>query len=204
VLSFNGHSSNATAINAADGKVAGMITLGGKPEFAAGDGKGRVFVNLEDKSEMLEIDAEKLTVVHRWPLKPCEEPTGLAIDAEHRRLFAACGNKMMAVVNADTGKVVATPAIGEGPDGAEFDPGTQLVFSPNGGSATLTVIHEDAPDKYTVVEDVPTKKYARTMTVDAKTGTVFLPISEFEAVIPKGEHRPPMKPGSFAVMVVGK
>lgn len=204
VFSFNGRSSNATAINAADGKVAGMIPLGGKPEFAAGDGKGRLFVNLEDKSEMLEIDAAKLTVLHRWPLSPCEEPTGLALDAAHRRLFAACANKMMAVVNADTGKVVATPPIGEGPDGAEFDAGTQLAFSSNGASGTLTVIHEVEPDKYSVVEDVPTKKYARTLAVDPKTHNVFLPVAEFEAVTPPGERRPPMKARTFGVLVVGK
>jgi YVTN family beta-propeller protein len=204
VLSFNGRSNDATVINAADGKVIGMIPVGGKPEFAAGEGKGRVFVNVEDKSEIVEIDAEKLVVLHHWPLKPCEEPSGLAMDAAHRRLFASCGNKMMAVVNADTGKVVATPAIGEGPDGAEFDADAQLAFSSNGGSGTLTVIHEDAPDKYTVIEDAPTKKYARTMALDAKTHNVFLPIAEFEAVTPKGERRPPMKAGTFGVLVVGR
>jgi DNA-binding beta-propeller fold protein YncE len=204
VFAFNGRSSNATAINGADGKVAGIIPVGGKPEFAVGEGKGRVFVNIEDKSELLEIDAEKLAVLHRWPLAPCVEPSGLAMDAAHRRLFAVCDNKMMAIVNADTGKIVATPAIGDGPDAADFDPATQLAFSSNGGSGTLTVIHEDAPDKYTVVEDVPTKKYARTMALDAKTHNIFLPVAEFEAVTPQGERRPPMKPGTFGLLVAGK
>lgn len=204
VFAFNGRSSNATAINGVDGKVLSTIPVGGKPEFSAGEGKGRVFVNIEDKSEVVEIDAEKLAEVHRWPLAPCVEPSGLAIDAAHRRLFAACGNKMMVIVNADTGKIVATPAIGDAPDGAEFDPATQLAFSSNGGSGTLTVIHEDTPDKYTVVEDVPTKKYARTLALDVKTHNIFLPVAEFEAVTPPGERRPPMKPGTFSVLLVGK
>lgn len=204
VFTFNGRSSNATAINGADGKIAGMIPVGGKPEFAVGEGKGRVFVNIEDKSELLEIDADKLAVLHRWPLAPCEEPSGLAMDAGHRRLFAVCDNKMMAIVNADTGKIVATPAIGEGPDAAGFDSGTQFAFSSNGKSGTLTVVHEDAPDKFTVVEDVPTKKSARTMALDTKTHNIFLPVAEFEAVTPQGERRPPMKPGTFGVLLVGR
>lgn len=204
VFAFNGRSSDATAINASDGTVAGMVALGGKPEFAAGEGKRRVFVNLEDKSEIVEIDAEKLTVVNRWPLKPCEEPTGLALDSAHRRLFAACGNKMMAVVNADNGKVVATPPIGEGPDGAEFDAAMQLAFSSNGRSGTMTVIHEDSDDKYIVMEDVPTKQSARTLALDAKTHNIFSPVAEFETVTPPGERRSPMKAGTFGVLVVGR
>lgn len=204
VFAFNGRSRNATAIDGADGEVAGVIPVDGKPEFAVGEGNGRVFVNIEDKSELLELDAEKLKVLHRWPLAPCVEPSGLAMDAAHRRLFAVCDNKMMVIVNADTGKIVATPAIGDGPDAAGFDPATQLAFSSNGGSGTLTVIHEDSPNKYTVVEDVPTKKYARTMALDAKTHNIFLPVAEFEAVTPAGERRPPMKPGTFQVVVVGR
>ena len=204
VLAFNGRSGTATVLNGADGSVAGMIPVGGKPEFAAGAGDGHVFVNIEDKSEMLEIDAQKLAVLHRWPLAPCEEPSGLAMDAKSRRLFAVCDNKVMAVVNADTGKVEATPAIGDGPDAAGFDPATQLVFSSNGGSGTLTVIHEDSPDKYTVVENVPTKKYARTMALDARTHVIYLPIADFEAVAASGKRRPPMKPGTFGLLVVSK
>jgi YVTN family beta-propeller protein len=204
VFAFNGRSENATAISAADGTVAGMIPVGGKPEFAVGAGDGRVFVNVEDKSEMLEIDAQKLTALHRWPLAPCQEPSGLAMDAKNRRLFAVCDNKMMVVVNADTGKVVATPAIGDGPDAAGFDPGTQLAFSSNGGSGTLTVVHEDSPDKYTVVENVPTKKYARTMALDTKTHTIFLPIADFGDTTAPGERRPPMKPDTFGLLVVSR
>ncbi|MGH9683297.1 MAG: YncE family protein [Candidatus Acidiferrales bacterium] len=204
VFAFNGRSGSAIAINAADGTVAGMIAVGGKPEFAAGDGQGRVFVNIEDKSQMLEIDARKLAVLHRWPLTGCKEPSGLAIDREHHRLFSVCGNEKMAVVNFDTGKVVATPTIGEDPDAAGFDPETQLAFSSNGESGDLTVIHEDSPDKYTVVENVPTKKYARTLAIDEKTHNIFLPIAGFEAVTPKGEEEPPMKPNTFGVLLVSK
>jgi DNA-binding beta-propeller fold protein YncE len=204
VFAFNGRSSNATVINAAEGTVAGTIAVGGKPEFAAGDDKGHVYVNVEDKSELLEIDAQKMSVLHRWPLTGCKEPSGLAIDQKNRRLFSVCGNKKMMVVNADTGKVVATPAIGEDPDAAGFDPDTQLVFSSNGESGDLTVIHEDSPDKYTVIDTVPTKKYARTMAIDLKTHNIFLPMAEFEPVAPKGEEEPPMKPNSFGLLLVGK
>jgi YVTN family beta-propeller protein len=204
VFAFNGRSANATVINAADGTVAGTIAVGGKPEFAAGDDKGHVYVNVEDKSELLEIDAQKMAVLHHWPLTGCKEPSGLAIDQKNRRLFSVCGNKKMMVVNADTGKVVATPAIGEDPDAAGFDPDTQLVFSSNGESGDLTVIHEESPDKYTRVDTVPTKKYARTMALDLKTHNIFLPIAEFEPVAPKGEEEPPMKPNTFGLLLVAK
>jgi DNA-binding beta-propeller fold protein YncE len=204
VFAFNGGTANAVAINAADGKVAGMIAVGGKPEFAAGDDKGHVFVNVEDKSQLLEIDAQKLSVLHRWPLAGCKEPSGLAFDQKNRRLFSVCGNRKMMVVNADTGEVVATVPIGEDPDAAGFDPDTQLVFSSNGESGDLTVIHQDSADKYTVLENVPTRKYARTLAVDFSTHSIFLPFSEFEAVTPKGEEEPPMKPNTFGVLWVGK
>jgi len=204
VFAFNGKSSNATAIDAASGKVAGMIPVGGKPEFAAGDDQGHVFVNVEDKSLLLEIDAQKLAVLHRWPLTGCKELRSLAFDQKNHRLFSVCGNKKMMVVNSETGKIVTTIAIGEDPDAAGFDPGTQLVFSSNGESGDLTVIHEDSADKYTVMETVPTKKYARTMAIDLKTHNIFLPVAEFEPVAPKGEEEPPMKPNSFEVLLVGK
>jgi DNA-binding beta-propeller fold protein YncE len=204
VFAFNGRSANAIAIDAADGKVAGTIPLGGKPEFAVGDDQGHVYVNIEDKSQLLEIDAQKLSVLHRWPLAGCKEPSGLAIDQKNRRLFSVCGNKKMMVVNADTGKVVATPAIGRDPDAAGFDPDTQLAFSSNGESGDLTIIHQDSADKYTVVETISTKKYARTMAIDSKTHNIFLPVSDFESTIPKGEDEPPMKPNTFGVLLVGK
>lgn len=204
VFAFNGRSASVTAINGVDGSVVNMFPVGGKPEFAVGSGDGHVFVNIEDKSELLEIDAQKLAVTQRWPLAPCKEPSGLAMDTKNRRLFAVCDNNIMAVVNADTGKVIATPKIGDDPDAAGFDPETQLAFGSNGGSGTLTVVHEDSADKFSVVEDVPTKKYARTMAIDFKTHNIFLPVADFEEVMPKGERRPPMKPNSFQVLLVAK
>jgi DNA-binding beta-propeller fold protein YncE len=204
VFAFNGKTKNATAIEAESGKVAGMFEVGGKPEFAAGDGNGHLFVNIEDKSELVEIDAQERVAINRWSLSPCKEPSGLAMDRKNRRLFAVCANNIMAVVNADSGKVVATPAIGDDPDAAGFDPKTQLAFSSNGGSGSLTVIHEDSPDRYSVVENVPTKKYARTMAIDFNTQNIFLPIADFEAFTPQGAKRPPTKAGTFGILLVSR
>ncbi|MGH9700873.1 MAG: YncE family protein, partial [Candidatus Acidiferrales bacterium] len=187
-----------------DGKVLGTFDVGGKPEFAAGAGDGRVFVNIEDKSQILQIDMRGLAILNRWSIAPCEEPSGLAMDKKNRRLFSVCHNNVMAVVDADNGKVVATPAIGDGPDAAGFDPATRLAFSSNGGSGTITVVHEDSPDQYRVIENVPTQKYARTMAVDYRTHNIFLPTGVFEGAIPPGAKRPPMKPGSFGVLLVSK
>src|ERR1700733_2848178 len=204
VFAFNGRTNNATAIEAETGEVAARFEVGGKPEFTAGDGDGHVFVNIADKSELVEIDAQKRIVINRWPLSPCKEPSGLAMDKQSRRLFAVCDNNIMAVVNADSGKVVATPAIGDDPDAAGFDPKTQFAFSSNGGSGNLTVIHEDSPDRYSLVENVPTKKYARTMAFDFSTQNIFLPIADFEAITPAGAKRPAIKRGSFGVLLVSK
>lgn len=202
LFTFNGGSSDATAINAADGKVLGTIALGGKPEFAVADGKGGVYLNIEDTSELVHLDPQNLKVSHRWPQAPCKEASGLAMDVKTRRLFAGCDNKMMAVIDADSGKVIATPAIGEGVDANAFDPATGYAFASN-GEGTLTVVHEDSPDKYTIVENVPTKKTARTMGLDLKTHKIFLPAAEFDAPA-AGERRGKMKPGSFVVLVLEK
>jgi len=204
VFAMNGRSGDVTAIDAATGNVAGTIPVGGKLEFAAADGKGRVYVNVEDKSEMAEIDSKKLTVLSRWPMAPCEEPSGLAMDTEHRRLFAGCDNKMMAVIDADSGKVIATPAIGDGVDANGFDPGTAFAFA-SCGEGVLTVAHEDAPDKFSVVENVPTQRGARTMTLDPKTHEVYLVTADFgprpEPTKDNPRPRPPMLPDSFTVLV---
>jgi hypothetical protein len=202
VFTFNGRGKNTTAINAADGAVAGTLALGGKPEFAVADGKGSIFVNNEDTSELIQLDTQKLTETHRWPLAPCKSPSGLAMDLKNRRLFAVCDEKVMAIVNADTGKVVATPVICEGPDAAAFEPSTGTVFA-SCGDGNLTVIHQDSPDKYTVVENVPTKRSARTMGLDLKTRNIVLPAADFDPPAP-GERRGKMKPGSFVLVVVGK
>lgn len=202
VFTLNGRGQNTTAINAADGTVAGKLALGGKPEFAAADGKGSVFVNIEDTNQIVEFDAQKLTETHRWPLAPCKSPSGLAMDVKNRRLFSVCDEKVMAVVNADTGKVVATPEICDGPDAAGFDPATGYAFA-SCGDGHLTVVHEDSPDKFTVVEQVSTKRSARTMGLDLKTHNIYLPSAEFDPPAP-GERRGKMKAGSFAIVVVGK
>jgi len=202
VFTFNGRGKNATAINAADGAVLGNIDLRGKPEFAAADGKGTIYVNNEDSSELHHLDASTLKELHHWPLAPCKSPSGLAMDVKNRRLFAVCDEKVMAVVNADTGKVVATPAICEGPDAAAFDPSSGYAFA-SCGDGNLTVIHEDSPDKFTVVENVPTKRSARTMGLDLKTHNIFLPAADFDPPAP-GERRGKMKAGSFVLVVVGK
>jgi hypothetical protein len=202
VFTMNGRSHDATAINAADGTVISTFELGGKPEFAVADGKGSIYVNIEDRSELVRFDAQKLVVLNRWPLAPCQQPSGLAIDLNNRRLFAGCENKMMAVVDADTGKVIATPAIGQGVDANRFDPETDYAFASN-GEGTLTVVHEDSPDKFSVVENVPTKRSARTMALDQKTHNIFLAAADPEPPAP-GERRPRMKPGSFVILVVGK
>src|ERR1700751_847537 len=208
VFAMNGRSSNSTAIDAATSNVAGTIALAGKLEFAVADRSGHVYVNIEDKSEIWQIDSQKLSVTARWPLAPCQEPSGLAIDAAHRRLFAGCDNKMMAGVDADSGEVIATPAIGEGVDGCGFDPGTGFAFASNGQSATLSVIHEDSPGKFTVVEEVPTQKGARTMTLDPKTHEVYLVTADFgprPAPTPENQHpRPTILPNSFVVLVYGR
>jgi hypothetical protein len=202
IFTMNGTSKDTTAINAADGSVAGTLPLGGKPEFAVADGKSTIFVNIEDKSELVQFNPQNLKVLHRWPLAPCTEPSGMAADLKTRRLFLGCDNKMMAVVNADTGKVIATPPIGEGVDANAFDPDSNLAFASN-GEGTLTVVHEDSPDKFSVVETVPTKKSARTMALDLKTHNIFLPAAEFDAPA-AGERRGKMKSGSFVVLVLSQ
>lgn len=207
VFTFNGRSHDSTAIDAATGKVLGLIKLDGKPEFAASDGKGEVFVNIEDKSELTAIDANKLEVKNTWPLDPCEEPSGLALDREHRRLFAGCDNKMMVVVDADSGKVLATPAIGEGVDATQYDPGTGLAFA-SCGEGVLTVIKEQTPDKFAVVENVPTQTGARTMAVDTKTHTVYTVTAQFgPPPAPTTENPHPRRsivPDSFVVLVISQ
>jgi YVTN family beta-propeller protein len=207
VFTFNGRSQDATALDAAKGTVLGTIKLDGKPEFAASDGKGEIFANIEDKSELVAIDPSKLEVRSKWPLAPCESPTGLSMDRKNRRLFVGCDNKMMAVVNADTGKVVATPATGDGVDATAFDDETGLAFA-SAGEGVLTVVREDAPDKFSVAENVPTQKGARTLALDSKTHKVFVVTAKFgppPAATPDNPHaRPSILPDSFVVLVVSR
>lgn len=203
VFAFNGGSGSATAIDAGTGAVAGNIDLGGDPEFAAADGRGHIYNNLEDKSQVLEIDSKTLKILNRWPLAPGQSPSGMAIDRAHRRLFIGCHNKMMVVMDADSGKIVAHPAIGEGVDANRFDPGTQLAFSSN-GDGTLTIVHADSPAKFTVVTDVQTQRGARTMELDPKTHRVYLVTAELGPQPTTPHTPPPMTPGTFTLLVYGQ
>jgi YVTN family beta-propeller protein len=206
VFAFNGRGGNITVIDAASGKVVATVAVGGKLEFAASDRKGMVFVNVEDKSEVVAIDAARGTVAARWPLAGCEEPSGMAIDAAHQRLVVGCGNETALIVDSGSGRVVARLPIGKGVDANGFDPGTGLAFA-SCGDGTLTVIHEDTPDKWSVVAKVPTRPRARTMALDEKTHDVYLVTADFGPAPPPtaaAPHpRPPMVPGSFVVLVVG-
>jgi len=202
VFTFNAGSKDATVIDAASGTVDGTIPLGGKPEFAVSDGGGRIYDNIEDTSEVVEIDAKHMAVLHRWPAAPCESPSGLAFDRTHRRLFLACENEMMAVVNALTGKVVASVPTGKGADGAGFDARTRDVLIPN-GEGKLSVIHQDTADKYRLVANVPTEFGTRTMDYDTATGRLFTATAD---LTPDPGKRPPyrMGPGSFRLLVYGR
>jgi DNA-binding beta-propeller fold protein YncE len=207
VFTFNGRSGDSTAIDGSTGDIAGKIVLGGKPEFAVTTGAGEIFVNLEDKSELLQLDPKELRVKSRWPLAPCEEPSGLAMDVKNRRLFVGCDNKMMAVVNADSGKVITTLPIGQGVDANGFDPETGFAFA-SCGEGVLTVVKEESPDKFSVVENVPTERGARTMALDPKSHQIFLVTAKFgpapAATAEQPRPRPTILPDTFEVLVVGK
>jgi YVTN family beta-propeller protein len=202
VFTFNAGSKDSTAIDVASGTVDGTVPLGGRPEFAVSDGHGHVFDNIEDKSEIAEINAKTMDVIARWPLAPCESPSGIALDKAHARLFVACENEMMAVVNAKTGKVVTTVPTGKGADGAGFDPKTGDVLIPN-GEGKLSVIHQDTADKYHLVENAPTQFGVRTMDLDPATHRIFSATAD---LTPDPGKRPPYKmtPGSFRMVVLGK
>jgi YVTN family beta-propeller protein len=188
VFAFNGESDSATVIDAATGKVAGTVDLGGGPEFAAADGKGSVYDNLEDESLVLKINSRELKVEQRWSTAPCKAPSSMGIDRANRRLFVGCRGKVMAVVDADSGKVITTLPIGDHVDATVFDPETKLIFNSN-GEGTITVIRQDSPDTYSVVETVKTAPKAKTMALDPKTHRLFLSTAEN---------------GQFEVLVVGK
>jgi DNA-binding beta-propeller fold protein YncE len=206
VWAFNGRSRDATVIDAATQKVIATLPLPGKPEFPVADGKGTIFDNIEDRNAIVRIDAKAIKVTATWPITPCESPSGLAIDRDGRRLFAVCDEKKMAIVDADTGKVLATPTIGDRPDAAAYDPATKLVFSSN-GEGTLTVI-DASNDSYKVLQNLTTEQGARTMTLDSASGKIYLaaaksgPRSEATAANPR--PRPTVVPGSFTVLVAGR
>ncbi|MGC2529829.1 MAG: hypothetical protein WA639_18925 [Candidatus Acidiferrum sp.] len=190
VFTFNGGGTkDATAIDASTGEVVGNIPLGGKPETAQADGEGHIYVNVEDKDEIVAFDSRTLKVLHTWPIAPCKDPAGMAIDVAHQRLFAGCRNQLMAVVDYTNGKVVATVPIGKGVDANRFDPSTQLAFA-SCGDGTITVAHEDSPDKYTVVQTIATQRGARTMTIDTNNHNVYTVTAEFEPPPPPTPQRP--------------
>jgi DNA-binding beta-propeller fold protein YncE len=205
VFTFNGGSASATAIDAQTDSIIGTLALDGKPEFAVADGKGKMYVNLEDKSIVVAFESKTLKQISRWPLAPGEEPSGLAMDREHNLLFSGCGNKMMEVLDVNSGKVVASLPIGAGVDATAFDGATHLAFSSN-GEGTLTIVKEESADKFSVLENVATQKGSRTMTIDEKTHKVYLAGALFGPPPPatpeRPRPRPTMEPGSFTIIIL--
>jgi YVTN family beta-propeller protein len=177
VFAMNGDGASATAINAADNKIAGTVDLGGGPEFTIADGKGNVFVNLEDKNQLLRIDSRALTVKDRWPVAPCQAPSSLGFDGENSRLFLGCRSKLMAVVNAETGSVVASYPIGDHADATAFDPTARIAFTST-GDGNVFAFHQDSPNSYSALPAIPTVKGSKTMTIDTKTQRLFVPARE--------------------------
>ena len=205
VFAFNGGSKDATVLDAVTGKALGTIPMGGKPEFAVTDGQGQVFVNVENTSQVLALDAQSLNIKQRWSLAPGDGPAGLSIDLAHHRLFAVCGNGKMVVIDSRSGQVVASPAIGKGADATAFDPETGLVFSSNGDDGTLTILHEDTPTQFSIVSTLLTGSGGRTMALDTKTHSVYVGTATLEPVIGKllsRIHRG-YKRDSFTVLVFG-
>ena len=206
VFTFNGRSKNSTAIDPATGNIVGTIALPGRPEFPEIDGAGHLYVNIADKSEISAIDPKALTVTQTWPVAPCVEPSGLAMDVAHHRLFAGCRNKLMVMINADTGEVLGSVPIGPGVDADRFDPGTGYAFAST-VDGMLTIAHEDSPDKMTLVDNVKTQIGARTMEVDPKTHHVFVITADLGPATPEAPDNPrawPILPNTFVVLEYGK
>jgi len=206
VFTFNGRSQDSTAIDAQKGTVAGTVKLDGRPEFVATSGDGEVYVNIESKSELAVIDPVNLTVKTKWPLAPCESPGALSMDRRNKRLFVGCDNKIMAVVDSTTGKIITTLPTGDGVDASVFDEETGLAFA-SAGEGMLTVIQEESPNKFSVAENVPTQRGARTMALDSKTHNVFLVTAKFGPTpppTPQNPHPHNILPDTFVVLVAGK
>ncbi len=205
VFTMNGGSDNATALDATTNAVVGHIDLGGRPEEVVSDGRGRLYINLEDKGEVAEVDARALRVLRRWSIAPCSEPSGLAMDLAHGRLFSVC-DKVMAISDARAGKLLTTVPIGSRPDGVAYDPALDLAFAPGGGDGTLTVVRAAGAAGYAVAATVPTQPSARTLALDPRTHRVYLSAAQFgPAPAPTAEQprpRPTVVPGSFTVLVV--
>ncbi len=203
VLTFNGKGHSVSVIDPASNKVIATVPVSGKPEFAVSDEAGHVFVNIEDRAELVKIDSMANKVVASWKLGTCESPSGLALDNKHHRLFSVCDNQQMAVVDALTGKVVASVAIGEGPDAVVYDEGTATVFSSNGESGNITAVHQDDADHYRVAQTIATQPSARTLALDPKLHRLYLSAAKLAAPAAEGHH-PSVEPGSFTVLTVGR
>jgi len=201
LFAFDAKSNEASVVDPKAGKELSRIAFEGNPELSADDGRGHVYVNIEDQAQLVEIDAATAKVAHTFKLDDCEGPTGLALDAKHGRAFSACQNGVVVVTDVANGKQVARVPIGEGPDGAAFDPSSRMLFVPGGRSGTLTVIHQDSADAYKVVQTLATEKSARTIALDAKSHRLYLPAARFGPAPASGE-RPPMEEGSFHVLAV--
>ena len=208
VFLFSNEGGKSTVLDAKTGAVVGTAALGGDVEAPATDGKGHIFVNIEDKSEVIEFDAKTLAVLKRHSVAPGQEPTGLAYDPKTNRLFSGCANEKLVVTDSKTGKQIAVLPTGKGTDGAAFDPSTNNVIVSNGGSGTFTIIHEDTPDKYTVVANLPTARGARTIAIDPKSHHLFTCTAEYgPAPAPTTENphpRPSVVPGTFRVLEFGR
>lgn len=203
VWTFNGKSHNASVIDPVAKRVIDTVALPGKPEFAVTDADGHIFVNIEDRSELVQIDAGSHKVLQTWSLAPCESPSGLAIDVAHHRLFSVCDNEKMAVTDSVTGHLVTTVPIGSGPDAVVFDAGDATVYSSNGESGTITAVHEDDSDHFSVKATVPTQLSARTLALDPQQHRLYLSAATLGKDQPAGQ-RPSMVPGSFVLLVVGR
>src|ERR1700733_9055664 len=207
VFTFNGDANTSSAIDAASGTLVGTFPLGGGPEFGASDGKGKIFVNLEDKSALVKFDAKTLKIENTWPLAPCESPSGLAIDAAHEILVVGCHNKLMTFVDGNSGKVIGTVPIGQGVDANRFDPVTGYAFA-SCCDGTITIAHEDSPTKFSPVEMIQTQRGARTMALDYATHTVYTVTADFgpaPAATPENPRpRPAILPDTFSLLVYRK
>jgi len=201
VFTFNGDAHSSTVIEPYAGRLVTNIQLGGKPEYGASAGDGKIYANLTDTSEVVEIDSKRTTVSRRWPTAPCRQPVAMAIDTARHRLFSGCRSGVMAMSDYQAGKVVATAAIGQGVDGAAYDPALADAFASN-ADGTLTVIHQDTPDEYRVVQTLQTAPAARNMGLDPTTHRLFLVSAKFGAVPEGGRGRGPVLPDSFTLMVI--
>ncbi len=206
IVTMNGDANSASIIDPATGRRIGNVALGGKPEFGASAGNGKLYANLEDTAEIVEFDPATMRATRHWSIAPCESPTGLAVDRVHHRLFSGCRNKLMAISDLDAGRLVTTVPIGSGVDANAYDPATGNAFASN-GDGTLTVVHEDSPSSFSVAETVPTMPGARTMALDPVTHRVYTVSAQFGPMpdTPAAggrRRRPPMLPGSFTLMVL--